>query len=246
MILSEMMKTTICSWTNCSQRMQFRTHLFSVLICSEYAWLFCWERDMVSVTWCFKYQDSKSPLTKFIWRYSQLDRAQQGHDLTITLWDECDPRNQWLRREKQELKKHNSLHEEFCQMTINDHDDPAIQKTFLISYPQDFTACLPFGRATWRIRGCDLDLERNRSKMVYIKDYWRPEAGEKEDKIYQTLEKKNIPNISRFYCRNNVCHEVCRNNVVQERHDNPVEVLRKHARQCPNPRHTLLCITGWC
>ena len=56
-------------------------------------------------------------------------------------------------------------------MTINDHDDPAIQKTFLISYPQDFTACSPFGRATWRIRGCDLDLERNRSKMVYIKDY---------------------------------------------------------------------------
>ena len=90
------------------------------------------------------------------------------------------------------------------------------------------------------MRGCDLDLEGNRSKMIYIKDYWRPEAGEKEGKIYQTLEKKNVPNIPRFYCGNNMCHEVRRNNVVQERHNNPVEVCRKHMRQCPNLRYTLL------
>ena len=116
-------------------RMQFRTHLFSVLIYGKYVQLFCWGHDMASVTRHFKYQDSKSPLTEFIWHYSQLDPAQQGHDLTITLWDKCDPCNWWLRREKQELKRHNSLHEEFCQMTINDHDNPVIQKTFLISYP---------------------------------------------------------------------------------------------------------------
>ena len=60
---------------------------------------------------------------------------QQGYDLTVTLWDEYDLCNWWLRREKQKLKIHNSLHEEFYQMTINDCDDPMIQKTFLISYP---------------------------------------------------------------------------------------------------------------
>ena len=89
------------------------------------------------------------------------------------------------------------------------------------------------------MKGCDLDLERSVSKMVYIKDYWRPEGGEKEGEIYWSLEEKNVPNIPRFYCGNNVCHEVCSNNVVQERCNNPVEVLRKHARQCSNPRHTL-------
>jgi len=60
----------IGSYTVAVVRMQFHTHLFSVLIYGEYAWLFCWEHDMVSVTRCFKYQDSKSPLTKFIWHYS--------------------------------------------------------------------------------------------------------------------------------------------------------------------------------
>jgi len=173
---------------------------------------------MASVTQRFKYQDSKSPLTEFIWHYSQLDCAQQGHDLTVTLWDESDPRNRWLRREKEELKRHNELHEGFRQMTINDRDDPTIQKTFLISYPQDFMARSPFGRATQGMRGCDLDLEGNRSKMVYIRDYWRPEGGEKEGEIYRSLEEKNVPNIPRFYCGNNVCHEVCRNNVPQEVH----------------------------
>ena len=129
----------IGSYTAAVVRMQFCTHLFSVLICGEYMQLFCWYHGMASVTQHFKYQDSKSPLTEFIWRYSQLDCAQRGHDLTVTPWDECDPRNPLLRTEKEELKRHNSLHEEFCQMTINGRDDLAIQKTFLISYLQDFT-----------------------------------------------------------------------------------------------------------
>ena len=116
-------------------------------------------------------------------------------------------------------------------MTINDRDDPAIQKSFLISYPQDFTARSPFGRATRGMRGCDLDLERSMSKMVYIKDYWRPEGGEKEGEIYWSLEEKNVPSIPRFYCGNDVCHEVHRNNVVQERRDNPVEVHRDNVPQ---------------
>ena len=116
-------------------------------------------------------------------------------------------------------------------MTINDCDDPVIQKTFLISYSHNFTARLLFGRATRGIRGCDLDLEGNRSKMVYIKDYWRPEGEEKEGEIYQSLEEKKVPNISRFYCRNNMCHEVHRNNVVQERCNNPEQVHRNNVPQ---------------
>ena len=81
------------------------------------------------------------------------------------------------------------------------------------------------------MREYDLDLEESTSKMVYIKDYWRPEGGEKEGEIYQSLEEKNVPNIPRFYCRNDVCHEVCRNNVVQERRNNPVEVCRNNVPQ---------------
>ena len=53
------------------------------------------------------------------------------------------------------------------------------------------------------------------NRMVYIKDYQRAEEREKEEEIYQSLEKKNI---SRFYCKNNVCYisEICEKNVSQE------------------------------
>ena len=69
------------------------------------------------------------------------------------------------------------------------------------------------------------------SKMVYIKNYWRPEGGEKEGKIYWTLEEKNIPNIPRFYCGNDVCHEVRRNNIVQEWRNKPEQVHRNNVSQ---------------
>ena len=40
----------IGSYTAAVVRMQFRTHLFSVLIYSEYMQLFCWHHGMASVT----------------------------------------------------------------------------------------------------------------------------------------------------------------------------------------------------
>ena len=40
----------IGSYTAAVVGMQFRTHLFSVLICGKYAWLMCWHCSMASVT----------------------------------------------------------------------------------------------------------------------------------------------------------------------------------------------------
>ena len=74
---------------------------------------------------------------------------------------------------------------------------------------------MPFGKATLEMRAWNMEGNR----MVYIKDYWRAEGGEKEGEIYRSLEEKNVPNISRFYCGNDVCHEICENNVSQERHE---------------------------
>ena len=96
---------------------------------------------------------------------------------------------------KKELQKQNSRHWEYHQVYINDRDDPAMYKTFLISYPLDYTVCMPFGRATLGMRGWDMEANR----MVYIKDYWRTEGGEKEGEIYRSLD---VPKIATFYCGN--------------------------------------------
>jgi len=109
-------------------------------------------------------------------------------------------------------------------MVINDHNDPMIKKNFLFLYPQNFTSCSPFGRGTQGMTGCDVDLEGCRNCMVYIKNYWRPGGGGKEGEIYRILEEKNVPNIPRFYCRNNVCHAVRRNSNSEEVGDDFEEV----------------------
>ena len=167
-------------------------------------------------------------------------------DHTLTFKDSSnkpDPYKEQLNGEKQELKRQNSLHKEFRQMTINDRNDPAIHKTFLISYPLDYTTCSPFGRATQKMRGYDLDLEESRNRMVCIKDYWRPEEGEKKEEIYWSLEKKNIPNISRFYCGNDMCHKVRRNNNPEEgcrnqisEEENDIQVPQKQYETVSQPK----------
>ena len=98
------------SYTVAVLRMQSHIHLYSILICSKYAWLVHWEHDHAVVTERFDYQNSKNSLTEFIWQYSQLNPTQRGHDPTITEWDESDPYNQQLQTAKEEMKGQNDLH----------------------------------------------------------------------------------------------------------------------------------------
>ena len=56
-------------------------------------------------------------------------------------------------------------------MTINNFDDLAIYKTYLISYSLDYTMYLPFGSMTWKMRKYNLNLEKSRDWMVHIKNY---------------------------------------------------------------------------
>ncbi|KAL9708741.1 hypothetical protein Ac2012v2_8341 [Leucoagaricus gongylophorus] len=101
-----------------------------------------------------------------------------------------------LVKAKKELRKQNSRHRQFSQVSINDRDDPAMYMTFIISYLLDYTVRMPFGKATQVMRGWDMEA----NSMVYIKDYWRAEGGEKEGEMYRSLEENNVPKISRSYC----------------------------------------------
>jgi len=71
-----------------------------------------------------------------------------------------------LAKAKKKLQKQNSRYCQFCQVPINDHDDFAMYKNFLISYPLDYTVCILCGKTTQGMRGWDIEANR----MVYIKD----------------------------------------------------------------------------
>jgi len=173
--------------------MQFRIHLYSILICGKYARLVRWECDHAVVTEHFDYQNSKNPLTEFIWQYSQLDSIQWGHDPTITEWNESDPRNEWLQTEKEEMKGQNNLHLRFRQMVINDRDDPMIEKNFLFSYLQNFTLHSPFGRGTRGMTGCDVDLEGCRIAWCTSRTIGGWKGERKKERFIGPLRRRMFP-----------------------------------------------------
>lgn len=75
----------IGAYADALQGMQFRIYVFSILICGRYARLIYWNRGGAVVTRRFDYQiPGRTPLTEFIWHYSQLDREGRGHDMTVT------------------------------------------------------------------------------------------------------------------------------------------------------------------
>ena len=62
---------------------QFRVHLFSVLICGEYARFIRWDRSGAIVTRRFDYSKQPHVLADFFWRYSHLNDRQRGYDSSV-------------------------------------------------------------------------------------------------------------------------------------------------------------------
>jgi hypothetical protein len=76
------------------------------------------------------------------------------------------------------------------------HDDPKVEKPFIISFPPKYIARSPFGRATRPMLAFDLEVE----SLVFLKDYWRVDMDGmgKEGDIYTILESHRVPNIAPF------------------------------------------------
>ncbi|KAK0470342.1 uncharacterized protein EV420DRAFT_1250434, partial [Desarmillaria tabescens] len=70
----------ICAYAGATMTMQFRTHLFTVLIFGPYARLLRWDRSSVIVSRRFNYAEHPLILFRFYKRFAQLTLAQRGRD----------------------------------------------------------------------------------------------------------------------------------------------------------------------
>jgi hypothetical protein len=173
---------------------QFRVHNFCVLVCGTYARFILWDRVGAIVTQRFDYIKKPRFLAGFFWRYNSLDRLQKGYDTSVsdlpaTPEDIRSIDTEDLKR----LKADNPVYREFHILMVPDRDNPNVEKRFVVSFPPNYTACSPFGRATRPMLAFDMET----SKIVFLKDYWRTDAEgtEKEGNIYALLEAKKVPNI---------------------------------------------------
>jgi hypothetical protein len=161
---------------------QYRTHVFSVIMVENYARLIRWDRSGTVVTEPIYY--NKSPhLLDFLIRYGTADPQVRGHDSTVDQPTEDEIGD--ARTIVPELKDVES----FLAITMPDQDQ---QRRFIISSPE----CRPHilvGRWTRASIALDTKLRRR----VLLKDSWRVllEDIEPEGVLYDRFRDEGVCNV---------------------------------------------------
>ena len=179
---------------------QFRLRVFAVLIFGKFARLMCWDRSATVITEKFDYTE-KPYLAQFLLSYCSLEPEQRGLDPTVRALTAKELQIVNTLDCLNDLADRNRHHREFRLMKIPDRDTTT-EHDFLISYPPKYSYRSPFGRATRPMRAYDM----LKKKVVFVKDYWRPDSPEieKEGDIYRSLERAQVPYIAPFGVGNDV------------------------------------------
>jgi len=164
---------------------QYRTHLFTILICKDSARLIRWDRAGAIVTEPISY-DNDSYLHDFLTRYDDATPKTRGHDSTVA---DAHPKDvKCAKSVVPELTKENS----FLLITIP--DGSPTPKHYVVPRPRA-RHDIPTGR--WTRASIAYDVQRN--QRVFLKDSWRVliDGVKPEGEVYDMLHKNQVPNVPR-------------------------------------------------
>ncbi|KAF9483011.1 hypothetical protein BDN70DRAFT_828166 [Pholiota conissans] len=186
---------------------QFRVHVFSVSICGDTARFIRWDRAGAVVSQSFNYIESPGFLSSFFRRYANLASRQQGYDPSVSkpLEDEVTAAKAAFKKALSDpfmtgLDIKPETYTDFLKVLVPNFDDATIEKPFLVPLPLPYQCRSPFARATRPTLAYDIVDKR----VVFLKDYWRPETHAKEGTIYDTLEWYKVEKIAKFGTGNDV------------------------------------------
>ncbi|KAA1467225.1 hypothetical protein DENSPDRAFT_926442 [Dentipellis sp. KUC8613] len=181
----------LISYASAHMSMQFRAFCFSVCLLNQKdARLIRWDRSGALVTERFDFTKEGSPLAEFLWRFSHMDYAQRGHDMTVT------------RASKGEIslaRSHGLEGDIHKVLVVNDADKA--EHHILIAAPTEYKLVVT-GRASFGNIGVDMETKAK----VWLKDSWRINVDEieKEYAVYSKLEKVHVRNIAPLVCGGDV------------------------------------------
>ena len=166
---------------------QFRTFIFSVLICRCRARLICWDCAGAIVTEGFDYVNKPCHLTDFVQHYSHLDREKRGHDVSVSIPTQAEI------SATQEVLKIDHRDAKFIKLKVLHLYEP---NAFYIATSLCIDSYSPIGRGSHAFPAYNLKIWC----VLYLKDYWQIDQPgmEKEGNIYADLHQHNVPHILRF------------------------------------------------
>ncbi|KAJ8703529.1 hypothetical protein PTI98_002146 [Pleurotus ostreatus] len=208
----------IASYAGVTMAMQFRSHLFSVLVCGRYARFIRWDRSCAIVTRRFDYTTHPLILFDFYKRFAQLTDVQRG--LYPNLRELSRPAGmealEMIR--KYATSYFTGEHADFYKKESDPKQLPLLSlvfgdDTYVVPAPC-FNGRMysPFGRCT-RNRAVVLLKGRNSARVaedgtygrdgqiLYFKEYWREESAftKKESEVYRMLEAAKVTFVAEMH-----------------------------------------------
>ncbi|KAI9433375.1 hypothetical protein F5148DRAFT_113471 [Russula earlei] len=168
---------------------QYRTHIFSVLICSDYARLIRWDRSGAIVTEPM-YYDTAPELLEFFILFDRSSPQERGWDTTVRLANSEDTRV--AVEAVKELRGLTPL------LVITIPNSVTGEAPEYVIAPPLALPWIPVGR--WTRTSIGYDVQRKRS--IFMKDSWRPViAGvPREGDVYSRFKANAVRNVP--HCSN--------------------------------------------
>ncbi|KAK0224416.1 hypothetical protein EDD85DRAFT_891876 [Armillaria nabsnona] len=207
----------ISCYAGITMMLQYRSHLFTILICGRFARFMRWDRSGAIVSKRFDYTEETTLIFDFYKRFAQLSPGQRGKDTTVSPIADDDDDDAIVARAKFGLYDTDMWHGDARakpkrDIKIEDQKLFRINMTldgkarrFVVCAPKfDDGAFSPFGRSTRRSLAIDLDCvdlrdpEKPRAGLLFMKDYWREDSPRtaKESNIYHLLAQHQVPHVA--------------------------------------------------
>ena len=164
---------------------QYRTHVFSVLICDNHARLIRWDRSGAIVTGQIPY-NTEPHLFDFFIRFDRSSRDAQGHDTTVRAATSEERNNAVRVAQELGASKNDLLVISVSKPTIGE------PLRYVIAPPRA-SPYIPVGR--WTRTSIGYDIQRKRT--VFMKDSWRLvlDGVPKEGVVYSRFKLNGVPNV---------------------------------------------------
>jgi Fungal protein kinase len=168
---------------------QYRTHAFSILICSDYARLIRWDRSGAIVTDPILYNEAPELFDFFI-RFNHSPPEVRGLDTTVRLAKSKDTRDA--------VKAVKELEKSQVPLVVVSIPNPAagdsLPYEYVVASPIP-SPWIPVGRWTRTSIGYDIQ----REKQILLKDSWRLviDGVLKEGDVYSRFKAHKVPNVPR-------------------------------------------------
>jgi len=180
---------------------QHRTHLFMILLHKHHARIFRFERSGAVVTEKIPYKEQGHVLVEFLWKYSQMTRAEQGFDPTVTLATEAES----LRAKEAlfEFYPDNKLERPVYKVQLfethnikaeDESNGNDVKREVLIWIPLADSSVVGRGTRGWPA------LDVKSGDVGFLKDSWRDEALYPEFETLRELNAAHIPHVPTLVC----------------------------------------------